>query len=115
MNILVFLFWLDLFQCVLMSSTNNQPTEALLVDVELVSVEAPLESQSTEEQPLHQNRNNLNSNTVKSYQSTAPTAKARTVSSASDESALLPDVGYSPSLSKTHVKKSRLFTFQACM
>jgi len=87
-----------------MSSTNNIPAEAILVDVELAPVEdvsVVVESQSTEEQPLHQNRNNINAtNAVKSYQSTAPTSKIRTLSTASDESALLPDVGYIPASSK---------------
>ena len=87
-----------------MSSANNIPTEAILVDVELAPVEdvtIAVESQSTEEQPLHHNRNNANAtNAVKSYQSTAPTSKIRTISTASDESSLLPDVGYIPALSK---------------
>jgi len=86
-----------------MSSANNIPTEAILVDVELAPVEdvtIAVESQSTEEQPLHHNRNNANAtNAVKSYQSTAPTSKIRTISTASDESSLLPDVGYIPALS----------------
>ena len=82
-----------------MSSVNNTRTE-LLVDVELVSVEAPTtalgENDSTEEQPLQTNsRNQSNGAVVKSYQSTAPTIKTRTTSSTSDDSVLLPDVGYS--------------------
>jgi hypothetical protein len=82
-----------------MSSVNITRTE-LLVDVELVSVEATstalVENNSTEEQPLHHNsRSHSNGVVVKSYQSTAPTAKTRTTSSTSDDSALLPDVGYS--------------------
>lgn len=83
-----------------MSSVNNTRTE-ILVDVELVSVEATStalgENDSTEEQPLHHNSRNHSSNgaVVKSYQSTAPTTKTRTTSSTSDDSVLLPDVGYS--------------------
>ena len=93
-----------------MSSANNIPTEAILVDVELLTplVEDPpnsIENHSTEDQPLQHNRINASSivaNGVKSYQSTATasTPKIRTISSASDESVLLPDVGYSPALSK---------------
>ena len=84
-----------------MSSVNNTRTE-LLVDVELVSVEATSttlgENDSTEEQPLHHiSRNHPNGAAVKSYQSTAPTTKTRTTSSTSDDSVLLPDVGYSTS------------------
>jgi phosphatidylinositol 4-kinase type 2 len=98
-----FFFFVE-FQCLFMSSASNVPTEAILVDVELVPVEEAAtvvaEIQSAEEQPLQQhNRNNLNSNSVKSYQSTGSFAKARTVSSASDESVLLPDVGFSPAQS----------------
>lgn len=89
-----------------MSSVNNTRTE-LLVDVELVSVEATsaplLENDSIEEQPLHHsNRNQTNGAVVKSYQSTAPTTnKTRTTSSTSDDSALLPDIGYSTLQSNT--------------
>jgi|NOAtaT_7_FD_contig_41_6538233_length_597_multi_3_in_0_out_0_2 hypothetical protein len=86
-----------------MSSVSNQRSEpTLLVDVELVpigSTESLLESsRSTEEKPLQQNRTHMNG-PVKSYQSTAPT-KSRTISSASDDSNLLPDIGYSPISSK---------------
>jgi len=83
-----------------MSSVSDpsrcEPSCSVLVDVELVHIEgasSPNESESTEEQPLQLNRS-YSSAPVKSYQSTAPT-KTRTVSTASDDSNLLPDIGYS--------------------
>lgn len=87
-----------------MSSVAPIQTE-ILVDVELVPVE-PTPSVSTvensepkEQSPHHSSRNHLNGGVVKSYQSTAAT-KTRTLSTASDESVLLPDIGYSPVQSK---------------
>lgn len=101
-----------------MSSVNNTRTE-LLVDVELVSVEAIsttlVENSSTEEQPLHQsNRNHSNGAVVKSYQSTAATNKTRTTSSTSDDSALLPDVGYSTIQSDYNHSNIWMFTEFNC-
>lgn len=88
-----------------MSSVSDpsrcEPSCSVLVDVELVHIEgasSPNESESTEEQPLQLNRS-YSSAPVKSYQSTAPT-KTRTVSTASDDSNLLPDIGYSAISSK---------------
>lgn len=93
-----------------MSSVNNTARTELLVDVELISVEAttsasPVRAESVvevvaEDQPLHHARNHLNGGVVKSYQSTAPT-KPRTTSTTSDESVLLPDVAYTNSQSNT--------------
>lgn len=92
-----------------MSSVSNTARTELLVDVELVSVEAttstsPIRVESieavAEEQPLHHTRNHLNGGVVKSYQSTAPT-KQRTISTTSDESVLLPDIAYTNSQSNT--------------
>lgn len=86
-----------------MSSANNIQTE-ILVDVELVPVEAAAasaveNSEPKEQSPQHNSRNHLNGGVVKSYQSTAAT-KTRTLSTNSDESVLLPDIGYSPVQSK---------------
>ena len=87
-----------------MSSATNIQTE-ILVDVELVPVEvasasAVETSEPKEQSPQHSNRNQLNGGVVKSYQSTAAT-KTRTLSTNSDESVLLPDIGYSPVQSKS--------------
>lgn len=91
-----------------MSATGQLVQEPLLVDVELVSVAGGSGVVQQQQQyivatteGLHCDRSHLNGVPIRSYQSTAAT-RGRTLSGNSDDSSLLPDIGYSSGQS-THL------------